>query len=148
VGYIVIMSDTSIQRSFRLSATTSTLLDSLAATSTESRNSLVDRLLGEALRTQRHPLIGFRTGAAGRREPCLVGTRLLVRQVVASVKAERDGDRIRIVADDLDLDLAHVRAAVDYYADFTEEIEADIAWARAVEDEQFTRWERQQAALR
>ena len=142
------MSDTSIQRSFRLSATTSTLLDSLAATSTESRNSLVDRLLGEALRTQRHPLIGFRTGAAGRREPCLVGTRLLVRQVVASVKAERDGDRIRIVADDLDLDLAHVRAAVDYYADFTEEIEADIAWALGVEDEQLTRWERQQAALR
>jgi len=52
------------------------------------------------------------------------------------------------VADDLDLDLAHVRAAVDYYADFTEEIEADIAWALGVEDEQLTRWERQQAALR
>lgn len=148
LGYSVIVSDSgSVQRSFRLSAATSELLDRLADASTESRNALADRLLGQALRTERHPLIRFRIGAAGRREPCLVGTRLLVRQVVAQIRAEDGPDPVAVVAEDLGLPIASVRACVSYQAEFADEIEDDIAWARAVEDSERARWEREQRAL-
>jgi uncharacterized protein (DUF433 family) len=131
----------SVQRSFRLSAATCTLLDSLAATSNESRNSLVERLLAEALRTESHPLIGFRQGAAGRREPLIIGTRLLVRQVVPL--AREDG--VVHTAQELGITPRQVQAAIAYYADFAEEIDSDSEWAMRVEDEEHARWERERA---
>jgi uncharacterized protein (DUF433 family) len=137
--------DVSVQRSFRLSARTSALLDALAETSADSRNSLVERLLGEALRLHRHPLVRFRTGAAGRHEPYLTGTRLLVRQVVAQLReAEGGADE---VADYLGVDSRLVRAAGSYYADFAEEVDEDAAWAARVEADERSRWEREQAVL-
>jgi len=135
----------SVQRSFRLSPTTSALLDQMAEQSNESRNALADRLLGEGVRTEMHPLIRFRTGAAGRREPLLVGTRLLVRQVVETLKAA-DGN-VDQVAEYLDLPSRSVRAALSYYADFADEVDADAEWAQRVESEAHARWEREQAAL-
>jgi uncharacterized protein (DUF433 family) len=137
------MADTtpSVQRSFRLSAGTSALLDDMAHLSNESRNALADRLLGEALRTERHPLIRFRTGAAGRREPFVVATRLLVRQIVSQVE---DGD-VEAAAEYLALPVSMVRAALAYYADFRDEVQADRAWAEQVEADERRRWERQQA---
>ena len=139
------ISQLSVQRSFRISARTSELLDSLAATSNESRNSLVEQLLGEALRLARHPLVRFRSGASGRREPYLTGTRLLVRQVVAQLRDAR-GD-VDEVADYLGIERPFVLAARDYYADFGAEIDADEEWAASVEASEHARWERQQAAL-
>ena len=119
--------------------------DSLAATSNESRNSLVEQLLGEALRLARHPLLRFRSGASGRREPYLTGTRLLVRQVVAQLRDVR-GD-VDEVADYLGIERPFVLAARDYYADFGAEIDVDEARAASVEASEHARWERQQAAL-
>lgn len=135
----------SVQRSFRLSATTSSLLDDLVTATNESRNSLVERLLAEAIRSERHPLIGFREGAAGRREPALVGTRLLVRQVIAQLRAV-DGD-VDAVAGYLAVPAATVRAALSYYADFADECDADSAFAQRIEADEFVRWQREQAAL-
>jgi uncharacterized protein (DUF433 family) len=147
LGYSVLMTEmaTSVQRSFRLSSTTSTLLDELAEETAETRNSLVERLLAEGLRTERHPLVRFRTGAAGRREPALLGTRLLVRQVVAQLR-DSDG-RIDEVADYLGISGTSVRAALSYYADFTGEVDADSDWAVRMEADHLARWEREQAAL-
>jgi uncharacterized protein (DUF433 family) len=140
------MSDApSVQRSFRLSASTSSLLDELAAMMSESRNALVERLLAEAVRTQRHPLIGFREGAAGRREPAVVGTRLLVRQVAAQLRAT--GGDVEGVAEYLQVSSAAVRAAISYYADFDGEVDVDAAWADRIEADEFARWQREQAAL-
>src|SRR5918996_5774865 len=76
----------SVQRSFRLSSRTMRLLDDRAKELSESRNSLAERLLDEGLRTERHPLIVFREGAAGLRRPALGGTRLYVWQVVDTVR--------------------------------------------------------------
>ncbi len=135
----------SVQRSFRLSRTTSDLLDAAAESTGETRNALVDRLLGEAVRTERHPLIRFRTGAAGRREPLLVGTRLLVRQVVATVHAH-DGS-IDESAEYFGVPAPLVRAALSYYADFSGEVDADTAWAARVESDERRRWDREQDAL-
>ena len=131
-----------VQRSFRLSQTTCDLLDARARAVNESRNSLVERLLAEALRTEPHPLITFRMGAAGRREPLLIGTRILVRQVMPIVRA----DGLDQAAQTLDLPARLVQAAVAYYADFQDEVDADIAWAAEMEALERARWERQQAA--
>jgi uncharacterized protein (DUF433 family) len=136
----------SIQRSFRLSASTSELLDDLAARSNESRNSLVERLLSEGVRLERHPLVRFRTGRAGRREPAIVGTRLLVRQLVSSIRGEEGN--ASVVAEALEIPEEWVRAAVAYYAEFSKEIDADAAWAAAVEARERVLVERESAALR
>ncbi|MBW3614757.1 MAG: hypothetical protein KY439_05530 [Actinobacteria bacterium] len=135
----------SVQRSFRLSRATSDLLDEAAATANESRNALADRLLGEALRTERHPMIRFRTGAAGRREPHVLGTRLLVRQIVATVQAH-DGS-VEAASTYLQLPSSVVRSAITYYADFRDEVDDDARWASRLESDERQRWERAQGAI-
>jgi uncharacterized protein (DUF433 family) len=135
----------SVQRSFRLARSTAEELDAAAEATGESRNALADRLLAEALRLERHPLIRFRTGAAGRREPMLVGTRLLVRDVVATLRAH--GNDLAATEEYFSLPHRSVAAVLAYYADYRDEIDADAAWAEAGAREERARWERQQAAL-
>lgn len=110
-----------------------------------SRNALADRLLGEAIRTETHPLIRFHTGAAGRRQPMVVGTRLYVHQIISSLR-DSGGD-IEDVASYFGLRPQQVSAALAYYADYTDEVDEDTAVARQVEADQGARWERQQQVL-
>lgn len=135
----------SVQRSFRLSLNTSELLDASAELGSESRNALVDRLLGEALRTERHPLIRFRPNSTGRREPLVTGTRLLVRQVVASVR-DHDGN-IDEAAAYLEQPARVVRAALSYYAEFKAEVDAAAEVAARIDANERARWEREQVPL-
>jgi uncharacterized protein (DUF433 family) len=136
---------TSVQRSFRLSRRTIELLDAASNRSRESRNALADRLLGEALRLERHPLIRFREGASGRRQPSPVGTRLSVHQVVSTLRGS--GGRVDEAADYFAISPRLVQAALEYYADFAEEVDEDAAVAARVEQDERARWERQQRAL-
>jgi len=133
------------QRSFRLSTETLELLDVEAARTGESRNALADRLLGEALRLERHPLVRFHSGASGRRQPLLVGTRLYVHQVVGTVRASH-GD-VDEAASYLGVAARLVRAALDYYGEFSDEIDADAEAAKRAEDDERRRCERRQRAL-
>ena len=135
----------SVQRSFRLSASTSELVDQLVEASGESRTSVVERLLAEAVRTERHPLVRFRAGAAGRREPGLVGTRLLVRQVIGTVRASEG--MIDEAAEYLGITESEVQATVAYYAEFAHEVDADQECADRLAANERARWEREQAAL-
>ena len=135
----------SVQRSFRLSSETIGLLDDRARERAESRNSLAERLLHEGLRTERHPLIVFREGASGLRRPALVGTRLYVWQIVETVR-ESD-NAVAAAAEYLGLPDHHVRAAVDYYADFTDEVDRYREEQRAFEQRERERWERSQRVL-
>src|SRR6266545_6468437 len=121
----------SVQRSFRLSSRTMKLLDDRARELSESRNSLAERLLDAGLRTERHPLIVFREGGAGLRRPALAGARLYVWQVVDTVR--ESGNSVASAADYLGLPEHHVRAAIDYYADFTEEVDQHRAEQREFE---------------
>jgi uncharacterized protein (DUF433 family) len=141
------MSDgtSSVQRSFRLSSRTIDLLDAAAAESDESRNAMADRLLGEALRLQRHPLIQFHQGSAGRRQPLVVGTRLYVHQVMSTVRSSKSD--LAEVADYFGISSRLVRAAVEYYAEFNDEVDEDAAVAERIERAELDRWERQQRAL-
>jgi uncharacterized protein (DUF433 family) len=135
----------SVQRSFRLSPRTIELLDAAAAAGGESRNSLADRLLGEAVRLERHPLVRFHQGGAGRRQPLIVGTRLYVHQVMSTLRAGR-GD-IDEAASYLGIPPRLVRAAVEYYAEFADEVDEDAVVAERVEKDELARWERQRRAL-
>jgi uncharacterized protein (DUF433 family) len=135
----------SVQRSFRLSAITSQLLDRRVGESGESRNAMVDRLLNESLRLEKHPFVRFITGAAGRREPHILGTRWKVRQIIVTLKGEKG--QLDSVIKGFDLTELQVRAAVSYYADFSDEIDADIERDSADADEQRVRWEREQSVI-
>ena len=141
------MSETSssVQRSFRLSASTSRLLDHRVGESGESRNAMVDRLLNESLRIEKHPFVRFITGASGRREAHIVGTRWKVRQIIVSLKGEKGN--IASVVQGFDLTEPQVRAAVSYYADFTDEVNADIERDSADAEQQRFRWEREQSVI-
>lgn len=121
------------------------LLDDRARELSESRNSLVERLLDEGLHTERHPLIVFRTGGSGRRRPALIGTRLYVWQIVDTVR--ESGNSVREAADYLGLPAHHVRAAIDYYADFKDEVDAHRAEEIEFERRERERWERSQRVL-
>ena len=134
-----------VQRSFRLSRATLDLLDAAAQVTGESRNALADRLLGEALRLERHPLVRFQQAAGSRRRALIVGTRLYVYQVVSTVRASA-GD-IGEAAEYLGIPPRLVRAAVEYYAEFSKEVDEDADRARRAEDDERARWERQQRAL-
>lgn len=133
-----------MQRSFRLSKRTLDLLTERAAETSESRNALVERLIGEGLRVDRHPLIRFRSGASGRR-PALAGTRLDVWQVIDTVR-DGNGDVIA-AAEYLSVPEHMIRAAVDYYADFPEEIDAYRAEELAHAERMRERHERAQRVL-
>lgn len=134
-----------VQRSFRLSGRTLELLDAMAKATGGTRNALADRLLSEAIRTEVHPLIRFQPGALGRRRALVVGTRLYVYQVVSTLRGnESDIDQ---TAEDFGVPQQLVRAALAYYADFTDEIDDDAAVAEQLEREERARWERQQRAI-
>ena len=141
------MSETSslVQRSFRLSASTSRLLDHRVGESGESRNAMVDRLLNESLRIEKHPFIRFITGASGKREAHIVGTRWKVRQIIVTLKGEKG--QLDSVVKGFDLTELQVRAAVSYYADFNDETDADIERESVDAEQQRVRWEREQSVI-
>jgi uncharacterized protein (DUF433 family) len=134
-----------VQRSFRLSSRTLELLGERAGETSESRNALAERLLDEGLRIDRHPLIRFRTGGSGLRRPALVGTRVDIWQVIDTVRGE-DGN-VADAAEYLGLTEAMIRAAVDYYADFAEEIDAYRAEELAFAERERERSERARRVL-
>ncbi len=137
------MAESSVQMSFRLSRRTAELLEQSATN--ESRNARADRLLGEGLRLERHPLIRFHQTAGGRRRPLLTGTRLYVRQVISTLRA--GGGDLDDAAECLDIPVRLVAAAADYYGDFKDEIDEDAAEADAFERDERQRWERRKQAL-
>lgn len=91
-----------------------------------------------------HPLIAFRSGAAGRR-PAVAGTRLDVWQVVETVRAN-DGDA-RAAAEYLGIGEHRVRAAVRYYAANQDEVDAWAARMREFAEREEEVWRREQEVL-
>lgn len=137
--------DATTQRSFRLSSRTLELLEERAAAHDLSRNAMADQLLGEAVRTENHPLIRFRSGGSGRRRPALTGTRLYVHDVISTLRGENGS--VEAAASYLGISEASVRAALAYYADFRDEVEGDLEAAEVLAGEERARWDRQQQAL-
>jgi uncharacterized protein (DUF433 family) len=84
---------------------------------------LAQRYVEEGLRHDDHPLVHFVEGPSGRRA-ALVGTGLDVWEVIATVR-DNGGD-LEEAASYLGVPLALVQAAVAYYGDYRDEIDAEI----------------------
>src|SRR6201987_6201734 len=109
--------------SMRLSDVTDQLVSEEAKRTRRTKGSVVEALAEEALRTRRFPGIAFR-GSDWDRRPWVIGTALDVWEIVATARAySTPGDR----APATDLTEPHIRVALAYYAEFTEEIDAAIA---------------------
>ena len=118
-----------------------------AEASARSASALAEELIDEGLRMRRHPLVVFRAGPSGRRAGLLGGPD--VWEVVAGVVG---GDvapskRVQRAIDLFGLRPEQVDAALAYYADFTEEIDAQIGANRDAADEAEELWRRQQDLL-
>lgn len=110
--------------SLRLKEATRVRLDQRARETGGQPATLAERYIEEGLRTDDHPLIYFRDGAAGRRA-ALLGSRLSVADVIATLR--QNDDSVGETAFILDLPAARVEAAIAYYADYRDEVEDWIA---------------------
>jgi hypothetical protein len=112
-----------------------------------STSALAEELIEEGLRLRRHPMIIFRDGASGRRAGLIGGPD--VWEVVGGLLG---GDvapenRISRVAEHLGLSHQQIDAVLDYYADFTTEIDEEMADNVAAADELEAAWQRRQGLL-
>jgi uncharacterized protein (DUF433 family) len=89
---------------------------------------LAQRYLEEGLRRDAHPLIQFLDGPSGRRAS-LIGRGLDVWEVIATVR-DNDGSPQR-AADYLEVPAGLIQAAVAYYGDYRDEIDAEIEFNEA-----------------
>lgn len=109
-----------------------------------SQTELVQRYVEEGLRSDEHPSIYFREGEAGRR-PALLGSRLGVADVIATIR--QNDNSVEEAAEYLEVPVDQVEAALRYYADFKDEVDAWAERVGAIAERERVRWERGRAAL-
>jgi uncharacterized protein (DUF433 family) len=105
---------------------------------------LAQRFVDEGLRREDHPLIRFADGPSGRRA-ALVGSGLDVWEVIATVR-DNDNDPEGAAAY-LEIAPGLVQAAVAYYGEYREEIDAEIALNEAESERGYAAWVAGQQAL-
>jgi uncharacterized protein (DUF433 family) len=110
----------------------------------QTQTALAERYIDEGVRSDEHPLVYFRDGAAGRR-PAVIGSRLDVWQVIETLRASEGS--VDATAAYLELPLAKVQACLRYYADFPDEIDDWIERTRSIAAREEERWRREQTLL-
>lgn len=115
-------------------------------------SSAANRFVDEGLRSDEHPLVMFRDGAAGRRARLVGGPD--VWEVISAVLSARRANPgssaaevVEIVEETSGVPAPNVRAAVAYWADYPEEIDDFIARAEATAETAERRWNREQNLL-
>lgn len=112
-----------------------------------SASALAEQLIDEGLRSRRHPLIAFRDGPAGRRAH-LVGGPDVWEVVDGVVGGDVPVDeRLARATELFGLRPALVEAALAYYAEYEDEVDALIGANRRAADEAEQLWIRQQRLL-
>ncbi len=112
-----------------------------------SASALAEELIDEGLRTRRHPLISFRGGPTGRRAALVGGPD--VWEVVAGLVGGdvSPDDRIQRAVEVFGLRREQVDAVLAYYAEFTDEIDAQIQANLVAADQAEALWRRQHDLL-
>jgi uncharacterized protein (DUF433 family) len=105
---------------------------------------LAQRYVEESLRREDHPLIRFADGPSGRRA-ALVGKGLDVWEVIGTVR-DNNNDPDGAAAY-LGIAPGLVQAAIAYYGDYREEIDAEIALNQAEWERGYAAWEAGRRAL-
>jgi uncharacterized protein (DUF433 family) len=133
--------------SVRLSERTLARLDAGARRRGEAKGRTAERLIDEGLRMEDHPRIIFRDGPAGRRAALAGGPD--VWEVVEAVKGTglTGEEAIAAAAAWANLSAADVGAALRYYGDFHEEVDARILLNRQEAERHRLVWERAREAL-
>jgi hypothetical protein len=115
-------------------------------------SSATSRLVDEALRAREHPLITFKDGPAGRRARVVGGPD--VWEVIGAVRSVRDaepelaGDEVlAVVAETSGVPVPFLRAALAYWGDYPEEVDAFLDRAHAEAGQAQAAWDRQQELL-
>ena len=110
-------------------------------------STLAERLIDEGLRMEAHPSVVFRESAS-RRRPVLVGGPEVADVIGAIVGGDVPvGHRRSRAAELLGITEALVDAAITYYAEYTDEIDAELASRAQLADEAEASWRRQRALL-
>ena len=130
--------------SFRFDPTAVKRLKEHAVQSNSSQTELAERYIEEGIRSDEHPSIYFRDGAAGRR-PALLGSRLDVAGAITTIR-QNDGS-VENAAEYLEIPVAHLEAAALYYGEFHEEVDAMIEHSRQAADRERELWMKGQEAL-
>lgn len=112
-----------------------------------STSALAEELIEEGLRLRRHPLVVFRDGVTGRRAALLGGPDIW--EVIGGlVGGDVPGpDRVARAVELFGLSSEQVAAALDYYAAFPEEIDAEVSANTAAAEEAEATWRRRQRLL-
>jgi uncharacterized protein (DUF433 family) len=105
---------------------------------------LAQRYVEESLRREDHPLVRFADGPSGRRA-ALVGSGLDVWEVIATVR--ENGNDPEQTASYLKVTPGLVQAAISYYGDYRDEIDAEIALNEAEWERGYAAWEAGKQAL-
>jgi len=118
-----------------------------AAQRAESISGVGERLIDEGLRMEAHPGIIFRDGGTGRRAGLAAGPD--VWEVVGLLRGLRGGveQRVAKAAEQLGLSTSQVRASSRYYAEFPDEIDAEIAANDDAADRGLAAWEAERRLL-
>lgn len=118
-----------------------------AAAVDRSTSALAEELIDEGLRVRRHPLITFRSGPTGRRAALVGGPD--VWEVVAGLIGGdvSPADRERRAVEVFGLRPEQVDAALAYYAEFTDEIDARVDANVVAAEEAEVLWRRQRDLL-
>lgn len=120
-------------------------LDRQAREMGESRSALAERYIAEGVRMKEHPGIYFRETGSGDRLAALVGTRLDVFQVLATVRA--DDNSIEGAAEYFDLPESKIRDAVRYAAAHPAEVEEVAERHAASAERAYAAWLAEQELL-
>ena len=105
---------------------------------------LAQRYVEESLRREDHPLVRFADGPSGRRA-ALVGSGLDVWEGIATAR-DNDNDPEETAAY-LQVATGLVQAAISYYGDYRDEIDAEIALNEAEWERGYAAWEAGKQAL-
>jgi uncharacterized protein (DUF433 family) len=130
--------------SFRFDPITVKRLKDHAAEANAGQTALAERYIEEGIRSDEHPLIYFREGAAGRR-PALLGSRLDVAEAITTIRQNQGS--VEEAASYLEIPVEQLEAAARYYGEYTEEVDALIERSRAAAERERGRWARGQEAL-
>jgi hypothetical protein len=122
-------------------------LKSEAEAQDRSASALAEELIDEGLRLRRHPLIVFRDGASGRRAGLAGGPDVgeAISGIIGGDVAAHD--RVDRAMELFGLRREQIDAALAYYAEYTDEIDGEIAANVVAADEAEALWRRQQDLL-
>lgn len=108
---------------------------------------LAQRLVDEGLRMAEHPGIVFKDGPTGRRAALALGPDIWELIKVTRELHERGTSALRGAAEIMNLSAERVQDALDYYAAFPEEIDAEIGLADEASATAERAWRTQQQLL-